>query len=134
MSSRNVGGGALYFFGQTGSSLSIDASTFTVNNGTRGGAIFTSGVSTITVENSKFSQNLADLGGAMNVNDVQDLVLRKLSAENGAACTWDGGAINAKGNGKGELIIDQSHFMGNSALVDDGGAGRIEKVSDFLKA
>lgn len=130
MSSRNLGGGAIIFVGTTDSILSIETSSFTANHGIRGGAIYTSSVSKITVEDSSFEQNLADRGAAMNVDTVRDLIFKRSSAKDCRACTWDGGAIYAKGDGTGQLIVDHSKFSGNSAPVDDGGAAKLEKVTD----
>lgn len=103
-------GGAIYNF-LTGT-LSVADSTFSGDNyATEGGAIYSE--STLSITNSIFSGNNADLGGAI-ISDAALTVTDSTFSGNGAL---DGGAILTNA---GPLIVANSTFSGNAAY--SGGA------------
>jgi CSLREA domain-containing protein len=119
-SNRAVYGGAINNFG---GSVTITDSTFTSNmahNGsgyTRGGAIFNdiSGPGTVTIYKSTFSDNSAELGGAIINNGILAIVNSTFS-DNSA--TISGGAIY---NDNNTATITNTTFSGNSAVTNGAG-------------
>jgi predicted outer membrane repeat protein len=108
--SASYDGGGIY--NASGTSLHVMGSNFngnkTVNGGGGGGAI--NNQATLEVRESTFSNNQADIGGAIR-NELGDLRV-KSSTLSGNQATDRGGAI---GSGYGTLIVSNSTLQGNSA-------------------
>ena len=78
-----------------------------------GGGIFNDG-GTLTVSNTTFSDNSADMGGAIYSNYILTVLNSTFS---GNAAGW-GGGINTYG---GSLTVIDSTFSGNSTVNNGGG-------------
>lgn len=95
-----------------------------------GGAIYISGSAKFTIINCTFKDNNADHYGGAIVNGVKDNALTIIDSKfiNNKVSTNNGGAIYSKG----QLIVHNSHFEGNSA--NSGGAICCEVSSDIINS
>ncbi len=127
---QDYAGGAIYTFNQATQPVYIVGSTFSSNSGCNGGALGSIGTS-YTILNSVFSDNKTlgngenpaqpgtpggGLGGAIyNDGDTYTLSLcGTLMKDNTAADLGSGSIFQVVDNLKGQLVIDQSTFSGNS--------------------
>ena len=119
-------GGALYFDAVDGGSLTIrNNSQFINNTAITAGAISVTNA-TVNIDNSYFSGNKAEDGGAMQIREAGDIVISNSTFDNNSATDVDplisggfrGGAIHIVEAGKVE--ITNSTFYNNSASI--GGA------------
>jgi hypothetical protein len=127
---QDYAGGAIYTFNQATQPVYIVGSTFSSNSGCNGGALGSIGTS-YTIVNSIFSGNKTlgngenpaaagtpggGLGGAIyNDGDSYTLSLcGTLMSNNTAADLGSGSIFQVVDDLKGELVIDQSTFQGNS--------------------
>ena len=112
----NVGGGILVSSAEFSTSLFVDRCTFTNNIADLGGAIAVSGSgSVVRILNSTFDNNEASvLGGAIRKDELSAaLVTRTTFSEN--RCGQAGGAISIAG---GFLGVQNALFAGNGAPID----------------
>jgi hypothetical protein len=127
---QDYAGGAIYTFNQATQPVTIVSSTFDSNSGCNGGALGSIGTS-YTLLNSVFSNNKTlgngenpaqagtpggGLGGAIyNDGDSYTLsICGTLFTDNIAADLGSGSIFQVVDDLKGQLVIDQSTFMGNS--------------------
>ena len=116
-----VNGGAVLVGVENVGSVTIRQTTFEGNQaGLRGGAVFASSVAT-SIEDSVFTGNQANVGGAFDQRYSNATVTR--STFSGNAATSDGGAISFRrfGGLDHTLTLTDSTLSGNTAGLDGGG-------------
>jgi len=116
-------GGAIFSNSTSASpaAISITDTTFTSNNGARGGAIFTSQTSgAFTITNSTFTSNISSSNGAAIFNSMP-LVVAASEFKQNYSSSGAGGAINSSGAGA-TLTISDSTFQDNNTEAKSGGA------------
>lgn len=110
----SVGGAIAAMAGE----LTVRHSHFIGNRAFDGGSIYVAADVTTRIEHSRFDDNQAGYGGAIESwsNDVQVVSSR---FDNNIADVGDGGAIWALGK-TGQLLVNWSQFSGNSAATTGG--------------
>ncbi|GMH44097.1 hypothetical protein BSKO_12031 [Bryopsis sp. KO-2023] len=125
------GGGAMFVTGKSdASTVSVDNSQFSKNVGQLGGALFFAKLASATIMDATFEGNQADRGGSIRVDTVADFDMQRSIVNDNKACGWDGGALYAGGKGS-SFKISGSTFKRNAAPADDGGVAKIENYESI---
>ncbi|MEG4632115.1 DUF4347 domain-containing protein, partial [Microcoleus sp. AR_TQ3_B6] len=141
-SNTERGGGAIAT--KSGSSLTIRDSEFTDNKGTYGGAV-NNLLGSLTIDNSKFIRNVAttDVGGGVYVDGANgsgpggfpgpvggNVIIRNSLFDGNIAGA--GGAAYLFGYGSDKMLLENSYFMNNRAIAQEGQGGGVHQANADL--